>query len=51
MNDTMDKAALLEIVRKLLKTDDDLAFLLRLSEEDLKTLVGCIRERVDQLGK
>ncbi len=47
----MDNAVLLEIVRKLLKTDNDLAFLLTLPEEDLKTLVGCIRERVDQLGK
>lgn len=51
MNDTMDNAALLEIIRKLLKTDMDLSFLLMLPEDDLKTLVSCIRDRLDQLSK
>jgi len=51
MNGVMDNAALLEIIKKLLKTDTDLSFLLTLPEKDLKTLVGCIRERFDQLGK
>jgi len=51
MNDTMDRTALFEIIKKLLKTDTDLSFLLMLPEKDLKTLVGCIRDRLDQLGK
>ena len=48
MNGEIDKAALLEIIKKLLKTDMDLSFLLKLPEKDLKTLVGCIRDRLDQ---
>ena len=51
MGGEIDKAALLEIIKKLLKTDMDLSFLLKLREDDLKTLVGCIRARLDQLGK
>ena len=47
MNGEIDKAALLEIIKKLLKTDMDLSFLLKLREDDLKTLVGCVRERLD----
>jgi len=47
----MDKAELLEIIKKLLKTDVDLDFLSELPESDLETLVVCIRERCDQLGK
>ena len=48
MNGEIDKAALLEIIKKLLKADTDLSFLLKLPEDDLKTLVGCVRERLDQ---
>ncbi|MDD2297028.1 MAG: DUF3944 domain-containing protein [Sphaerochaetaceae bacterium] len=51
MNGEIDKAALLEIIKKLLKADTDLSFLLKLREDDLKTLVGCVSERLDQLGK
>ena len=51
MSGEIDKVALLEIIRKLLKTDTDLSFLLNLREDDLKILVGCVRERLDQLGK
>ena len=50
-NTTMGKTELLEIIKKLLKTDVDLNFLLNLPESDLETLVVCIRERCDQLGK
>ena len=50
MNGEIDKAALLEIIKKLLKADTDLSFLLKLREDDLKTLVGCIRDRLDQFG-
>ena len=51
MNSVMDKGALLEIIKKLLKTNTDISFLLTLPEKDLKTLVGCIRDRLDQLNK
>ena len=51
MNDVLDTTALLEIIKKLLKTDGELDFLRTLPEDDLKTLVGCIRERFDQLSK
>jgi len=45
----MDKKELLEIIKKLLKTDVDLDFLLNLPESDLERLVVCIRERFDQV--
>ena len=51
LNNIMGKTELLEIIRKLLKTETDLNFLLNLPESDLETLVVCIRERFDQLGK
>jgi len=50
-NNMMNKTELLEIIKKLLKTDVDLEFLLNLPESDLETLVVCIRERCDQLAK
>ncbi len=46
----MNAQELLEIVVKLLKTDADLDFLLKLSKDELKTLVGCIRERIELVG-
>jgi hypothetical protein len=46
----MNNLELLGIIKKLLKTDADLEFLLNLPENDLKTLVGCIRTRLDELG-
>jgi len=46
----MNAQELLEIVVKLLKTDADLDFLLKLSEDELKILVGCIRERIELVG-
>ena len=49
-NTIMDKTELLEIIKKLLKTDVDLDFLLKLPESDLETLMVCIRERFDQLS-
>jgi len=42
-----DKKELIEIIKKLLKTDVDLNFLLNLPESDLEKLVVCIRERFD----
>jgi hypothetical protein len=49
LNQVLGKKHLLEIIKKLLRTDTDLDFLSNLPEDDLKTLVGCIRERVDQV--
>jgi predicted glycosyltransferase involved in capsule biosynthesis len=48
--DNMNEEHLLEIIKKLLKTDEDLNFLLELAESDLRKLVVCIRERFDQVG-
>ena len=47
----MKSEELLEIIKKLLKTDADLDFLLDLPESDLETLVVCIRDRCDQFSK
>jgi len=47
----MTKEELLEIINKLLKTNTELDFLLRLESEELKTLVACIRDRVGYLEK
>jgi hypothetical protein len=47
----MNNTELLEIIKKLLKTDADLDFLLDVPENDLETLVVCIRDRCDQLNK
>jgi len=44
----MTKEKLLNILKKVLQTDHDLDFLLRLSPEELKTLVLHIRDRVDR---
>jgi hypothetical protein len=46
-NTMMEKTELLEIIKKLLKTDVDLNFLLNLTESDLEKLVVCIRDRCD----
>ena len=46
----MTKEELVERIRKLLRTDDDLNFLLQLKVEELETLIANIRERVDQVG-
>jgi len=44
----MKKQELIKILRKLLETDTDLDFLLQLKGDDLRTLVACVRGRVDQ---
>ena len=43
----MAKEDLVFILKKLLKTDAYLEFLLQLDESDLRTLIACIRDRVD----
>jgi uncharacterized protein (DUF2164 family) len=45
----MTKEKLVEKIRELLKTDNDLNFLLRLKKEELERLVACIRDRVDRI--
>jgi hypothetical protein len=44
----MSKEDLLVIIRKLLRTYAYLDFLLALDENDLRTLIACIRDRIDQ---
>ncbi len=45
----MTKDKLVEKIRDLLKTDNDLNFLLELKKEELESLVACIRDRVDRI--
>ena len=47
----MTKEKLIEIIQGLLKTGADLSFLVKLNERELETLVACIRDRVEQLGR
>ncbi len=44
----MTKEKLVEKIRELLKTDNNLDFLLGLKEVEIERLVACIRDRVDQ---
>jgi hypothetical protein len=41
------KEELIEILKRVLKTDSDLEFLLKMDEAELKTLVAVIRDRVE----
>ena len=50
MGASMTKDKLVEKIRELLKTDNDLDFLLIFEEEQLERLVACIRDRVGQGG-
>lgn len=47
----MTKEELIKKIVEILKTDLDLNFLTILKEEELETLIACIRDRVDQLGE
>jgi hypothetical protein len=44
----MTKEKLVEKIKELLKTDNELNFLFELKEPELETLVACIRDRVDR---
>jgi len=46
----MTKEKLVEKINELLKTDNDLNFLLELKKEDIERLVACIRDRVYKVG-
>jgi hypothetical protein len=48
MEEKMTKEDLLAIMKKLLRTERPLDFLLRLDEEDVRTLIVCIRDRLDR---
>jgi len=45
----MTKEQLLGKIKALLQAHNDLNFLLDLKEEELETLLACIRDRVDQV--
>ena len=46
----MTKEKLVDKIKELLKTDNDLDFLLELKKPELETLIACIRDRIDQVG-
>jgi len=48
---SMTKEKLVEKIKELLKTDNDLDFLLGLKKEEIERLVACIRNRVDKVGE
>ena len=43
----MEKGVLIQLVRRILKSDTDLNFLLKLEARELETLVACIRVRLE----
>ena len=43
----MTKEKLIDKIKALLKTDNDLRFLVELKKEDLEDLIACIRYRLD----
>jgi len=47
----ISKENLLDIAKTLLRSDQDLSFLLDLSYDDLRLLVICIRERTEDCQK
>jgi hypothetical protein len=47
----MTKEEPVQKIQKLLNTDYDLNFLLELQTKEIETLVACIRDRVEQVGK
>jgi len=44
----MNKKQLIETLQRILSTDIDLSFLLQLKENDLESLLACVRDRVGQ---
>lgn len=47
----MTKEELVGKIMEILKTDNDLGFLLQLKKTEVETLIACIRDRVDNLVK
>jgi len=46
----LSKGELVELIRKILKTDQDMDFLLKLELKDLEGLVACIRSRLEEVA-
>ncbi len=46
----MTKEKMIEILKRVLNTDADLNFLLKLEQTELETLVACIRDSVEQFS-
>ncbi len=44
----MTKEELVDLLRKILKTETNLDFLLGLQPEELETLIACIRDRIEK---
>jgi hypothetical protein len=44
----MTKQDLVDLLRKMLKTEASLDFLSKLEAEELETLIACIRDRMEQ---
>jgi hypothetical protein len=47
----MEKEKLIQLANRILKSDVDLRFLLKLETENLETLVACIRVRLESENK
>jgi hypothetical protein len=45
----MTKDKLVDKIKEILRTDNDLDFLLELKKQELERLVACIRDRVDRI--
>jgi hypothetical protein len=43
----MKKESLIEMLQRVLKTDADLDFLLKLNISEIESLIACIRDRVE----
>ncbi len=46
-SENIPKETLLQMIKKLLRSDLDLTFLLKLEQREIEQLVAAIRERVD----
>jgi len=46
----MTKEELVEKIVGILKTNNDLSFLVKLEQAEVETLIACIRDRVDNQG-
>ena len=44
----MTKEDLVAIIKRLLRTERSLDFLLKLDDDDVRTLIVCIRDRLDR---
>jgi uncharacterized protein (UPF0216 family) len=47
----MEKEELIQLAKRILKSDANLRFLLRLEIEEMETLVACIRGRLESENK